>query len=114
LQLAQAAEKKSGKDVVVAGGKVTAADLPGIVIDDTQAKKIGNWKHSTFSGSFIGDGYLYDDRAAKGEKTLTFIPDFAKRGNFEVRLAYVPHTNRATNVPVRVFHADGETMVHIN
>jgi hypothetical protein len=113
LRLAQAADIKAGK-TAYAAGKLAVAELPGIVIDDTQAKKIGNWKHSTFSGNFIGEGYLYDDRAAKGEKTLTFIPDFPKRGNFEVRLAYVPHQNRATNVPVRIFHADGEATVPVN
>src|SRR5262249_19459186 len=55
-----------------------------------------------------------DDRSAKGVRTLTFVPEFAKTGWYEVRLAYVPHTNRATNVPVRIFHADGEETVHVN
>ena len=116
LQKAQAAEKKAGKVVAGAPGKgpIAAAGLPGIVIDDTQAKKIGSWKHSMFSGNYIGEGYLYDDRGSKKEKTLTFIPDFAKKGNYEVRLAYVPFENRATNVPVRIFHADGETTLHVN
>ncbi len=114
LQIAQAAEKVPGKNTSTTAGRLSVAELPGIVIDDAQAKKIGTWKHSTFSGNYVGEGYLYDDRAHKGEKTLTFIPDFAKRGTFEVRLAYVPHVNRATNVPVRVFHADGETTVHVN
>lgn len=114
LELAQALEKKVGKSAPSASGRVSVAELPGIVIDDADAKKIGQWKHSTFSGNFVGDGYLYDDRAAKGEKTLTFIPDFAQRGTFEVRFAYVPYTNRATNVPIRIFHADGETTVKVN
>src|SRR5262249_45164757 len=89
-------------------------DLPGIVVDDTQAKKVGLWKHSTFSGNYVGKGYLYDDRGMKGEKTVTFIPDFAKTGLYEVRLTYVPHTNRASNVPVRIFHADGDVTVTVN
>ena len=85
----------------VASGALAPSDLPGIVVDDTQAKRVGSWKHSKFSGTYIGDGYLYDDRSAKGERTLTFVPEFTKTGWYEVRLAYVPHTNRATNVPVQ-------------
>src|SRR5207245_5770831 len=40
--------------------------------------------------------------------------DFAKPGAYEVRLAYVPHENRASNVPVRIFHADGDVTVTVN
>jgi hypothetical protein len=114
IQLARAAEKKAGKVVAVAQGPVAPAELPGIVVDDSQAKVIGAWKHSQYSGNYVGAGYLYDDRGAKGEKTVTFIPDFPRSGTYEVRLTYVPHANRATNVPVRVFHADGDQTVHVN
>ena len=50
----------------------------------------------------------------KGEKTLTFVPEFPQAGSYEVRLAYSRSTNRATKVPVRIFHADGEDTVHVN
>jgi hypothetical protein len=111
LELARAAEIKTGK---TSAGPIAVATLPGIVIDDTQAKKIGSWKHSTYSGNFVGAGYLYDDRAMKGEKTLTFVPDIPRRGFYEVRLSYVPHSNRADNVPVRIFHADGDDTIRVN
>jgi len=116
IKLARAAEGKAGKGgaEVLVKGALAVSDLPGIVLDDTDAKKVGAWKHSTFSGNYIGKGYLYDDRSAKTEKSLTFVPDFPKTDFYEVRLAYVPHTNRATNVPVRIFHADGEKTVHVN
>ncbi|MCI0642327.1 MAG: DUF1553 domain-containing protein [Gemmataceae bacterium] len=114
IALAKEAERKAGKLVDVVAKALDPKELPGIVLDDSQAKKVGSWKHSTFSGNFIGTGYLYDDRGFKEEKTLTFVPDFAKTGFFEVRLAYVPHTNRATKVPIRVFHADGDETVYVN
>ncbi len=116
IRLAKLADQKAGKEVgpVFAKGAVAASTLPGIVVDDTQAKRVGPWKASKFTGSYIGDGYLYDDRSVKGEKTLTFVPEFSKGGFYEVRLAYVAHVNRATNVPVRVFHADGEETVRVN
>jgi hypothetical protein len=116
IQTAKAAEKKAGKgaDTTIVAGVLDPRELPGIIIDDAQAKKVGNWKHSKFTGNYVGEGYQYDDRAMKGEKTLTFVPDFPKTGFYEVRLAYVAHVNRATNVPVRVFHADGDETIYVD
>jgi hypothetical protein len=115
IAIARAAEKKSGKGVeVTVKGALDPKALPGIVIDDEQAKRIGSWKHSVFSGNFIGKGYLYDDRGFKDNKTLTFNPEIPKSGFYEVRFAYVPHTNRATKVGIRVFHSDGEDTVYVN
>jgi hypothetical protein len=37
-----------------------------------------------------------------------------KPGRYEVCFAYQHGTSRATNVPVTIFHADGETTVHVN
>ncbi len=106
--------KAQNPGAITKGTAIAAKELPGIVIDDAHAKKIGSWKTSTHSGQSIGDGYLYDDRAMAGVKTLTFQPDFARAGSYEVRLAYVPHANRADKVAVRVFHADGDDTVHVN
>jgi hypothetical protein len=109
------AKQKTGVALVPEKGMpVAVAQLPGIVIDDTHAKKVGNWMHSKFSNSFVGDGYLYDDRGFKEEKTLTFQPDIAKTGFYEIRLSYVPHQNRATKVGVRVFHTDGDNTVFVD
>ena len=89
----------------IKGTPIAAKDLPGIVIDDAQARKVGAWKHSTFTGNYIGEGYLYDDRGMAGEKTLTFQPEFTESGIYEVRLAYIPHMNpRPDKVEVRIFH----------
>ena len=84
------------------------------MLDDAQARQVGQWVPSKFSGSYIGDGYLHDDNRDKGHKTLTFVPEIPKGGFYEVRLAYVPHENRATKVAVRVFHSDGEHTVYVN
>ncbi|HEY0551812.1 MAG TPA: DUF1553 domain-containing protein [Verrucomicrobiae bacterium] len=92
---------------------VAANELPGLVVDSAQAKAVGEWKHSQFSKHYIGDGYVHDDLKGKGEKTLTFQPDL-KKGRYEVRFAYQHGTTRATNVPVTIFHADGETTIHVN
>jgi hypothetical protein len=93
---------------------VRLADLPGIVIDDSAAQKVGEWKNSP-SVAGIGEGYIQDLNAAKGEKTVTFQPaELPQNGKYEVRLAYVPGPNRATNVKVTIFSADGEKFVEVN
>jgi Protein of unknown function (DUF1553)/Protein of unknown function (DUF1549)/Planctomycete cytochrome C len=89
-------------------------DLPGIVVDDSDAKKVGEWKTSTFSGSYVDEGYIHDEDKGKGEKTLTFQPMIPKTGKYEVRLAYSPGTNRCEKVPVTIFSADGEKMVYVD
>jgi hypothetical protein len=89
---------------------VTAVgDLPGVIVDDRQAKKVGEWKDSQHTRPYIGDGYVHDLAQGQGEKTLTFEPELPKSGRYEVRLAYTAGGNRATNVPVSVFSAEGMT-----
>jgi hypothetical protein len=83
------------------------------VVDDAAAEKVGEWKNSTFSGTYIGSGYLHDDAVAKGEKSLTFHPELTA-GMYEVRFAYAPGSNRATNVPVTILSAAGEKVITIN
>lgn len=122
LQKQIASAKELAKTLAAASGTsagtvldvIAAKDLPGIVVDDTQAKKVGEWKLSQFSKRYIGDGYLHDLDGDKGTKTLTFQPDLPKAGVYEVRLAYSPGDNRATEAPVTVFSADGEKTVQIN
>ena len=93
---------------------IAARDLPGLVVDSAQAKAVGEWKHSQYSKHYIGDGYWHDNNVGKGEKTLTFVPEITRAGRYEVRFAYVHAPSRAADVPVTVFHADGETTVHVN
>ena len=95
-------------------GVAAAKTLPGIMVDDLEATAVGEWKLSQFTSFYIGDGYLHDLNGGKGEKTLTFLPKLPKAGVYEVRLAYTEGGNRATNVPVTVFSADGEKTLRIN
>jgi hypothetical protein len=96
------------------GRSIDPSTLPGIVIDDTQAKVVGVWKHSTSVGSYIGEGYLTDYNEGKGEKTVTFTPPITQAGRYDVRLAYSYFADRADNVRVTVFHADGEDTVYVD
>jgi hypothetical protein len=109
--------KHSASVATVAGepGKpVPLSAVPGIVVDDTEAKAVGEWQHSRFSRSYIGEGYLHDKNSGKGTKTLTFVPKLPRAGRYEVRIAYPAYDSRAKQVPVTVFHADGEHEVFVD
>lgn len=117
LDAAKGDLKKAGVDSALKRlkpGSVDPKTLEGIVIDDEDAKQIGTWKHSTFTRSYIGTGYLSDNNMDKGAMTLTFAPKITVGGRYEVRFAYTPLENRANNVPVVVFHADGENSIKID
>jgi len=96
------------------GAAIAASELPGIVIDDTQARVVGQWKRSTYLRTYIGEGYLADENTGKGEKTITFTPVVPQTGRYQVRLAYAPLENRANNVRVNILHADGEDTVYVD
>ncbi len=93
---------------------VAVKDLPGIVVDDVDAKKIGNWQMSSHTSVYVGDGYLHDMNEQQGSKTVSFEPAKLPPGNYEVKLAYAPGPNRATNTRVSVFSADGEKHLSID
>ena len=97
-----------------AQGVLAVKDVPGLVVDDAQAKRVGAWKESTSTGVYVGAGYLHDDNDQKGDKTLTFQPDAAPVGTFEVLLAYSHGTSRAAAVPVTVFSAGGDKTVRVD
>lgn len=97
-----------------AGKPIALASLPGLVSDDHQGKIVGEWGNSTTVKPFLGVGYLTDNNEGKGQKTVTFTPAITQSGRYEVRFAYTPQPNRASNVPVTILHADGEMVVTVN
>ena len=102
------AATKSGKDMAAVG------DIPGIVVDDSQARQVGAWRQSTSVHPFIGSGYLTDDGKHDQTSTVTFQPDIPETARYEVRFAYTAGTNRASNVRVTVFSADGEKTIAVD
>lgn len=81
---------------------IAAASLAGIVIDDEEATLVGDWTKSRSTNGYIGLGYRHDGNAGDGEQSATFALDGSKPGRYEVRVAYTPHANRASNVQVVV------------
>jgi hypothetical protein len=109
----QLLEWKGGGGERASGKVVKSVDLPGIVVNDTEAKLTGEWGHGGYRSGVDGD-YQHDMNENKGKKTATFAIKIPADGKYEVRFAYVPNTNRATNVPVTVQSAEGSKTIKIN
>ena len=93
---------------------IARKSLVGIVLDDGDAILTGDWVTSHSTDGFVGTGYLHDGNTGKGHKAAVFTPRIPKAGNYEVRLAYTPHSNRATNVRVTVKHNGGTKVLIVN
>jgi hypothetical protein len=91
----------------------TTQKIGGIIQDDAQAELTGTWQDSTY-GNPVDGASQHDYNAEKGTKSATFTLKVPDEGKYEVRLAYVASTNRATNVPVTIQHADGSTETTVN
>ncbi len=90
------------------------AKLEGVVVDDLDAKRIGFDRNSSAHPVYVESGYHHDDNAGKGSHTARFVPELPKAGRYQVFVAYPFNANRASNVPVTIKHADGETKVTID
>lgn len=95
-------------------GRVAIGDLHGVVVDDADAKLTGEWSTSSSTGRYVGDGYRHDGKAQDGKFSARFEAKLPQSGMYEVRVAYSPNPNRATNVPVAVFHGKGTTQLTLD
>jgi len=72
--------------------------LAGLIIDDVDAKKTGNWTVGTGLAGFVAANYLYNN----GQGNVRFEFKAPAAGLHEIRLAYQPHENRGDQVLVTV------------
>lgn len=88
--------------------------IPGIICDEDSAKLEGDWKFNDVTQPRVGKGYMHDDGTKCGTKIATYTLKVPTAGNYEVRLTYPTNPNRATNVPVEIYTADGVKTVYVN
>ena len=93
---------------------VRVEDLEGVVIDDTSAKRIGDWEESTSIKAYVNSNYLHDKNQGKGDKSVTFEPNELKPGAYRVRISYTHGAGRSKEARVRVFSADGEDLILVD
>jgi hypothetical protein len=85
-------------------------NLPGLVLDDSDAKKIGDWEAGSIVQSRkVGAGYIHDGNRAKGETALRWTPEIPEAGEYEILFHFPVNPNRATNVPI-VIEAGGKSL----
>ncbi|WP_309397941.1 LamG-like jellyroll fold domain-containing protein [Cerasicoccus maritimus] len=85
-------------------------DAIEIIVDNTdssQTSSTGAWSTSSSTAGYYGSDYAHDNNTNKGQNTFTFTPDIPTTDYYEVFLRWCSYSNRATNVPVTVTHADG-------
>ena len=88
-----------------------AKNLPGIVVDNPDAKVTGRWSQSSGVTNHVGTEYLFSRTA---NSKVVYPVTFPKRGKYEVRMTIAPHSNRAPKALVTVRHKDGEESFRID
>ena len=88
-------------------GSIAAKTLPGIVLDDIQAKLTGDWSRSTNFKPYIEHGYVFSGAKdskpqGDGKATATFRFKAPESSRYQLLMAYSAHETRAPNVPVTV------------
>jgi hypothetical protein len=86
-----------------------ALKLEGIVLDDAEAQKTGDWSAGSLGETRrVGTGYIHDGNANKGGAAVKWAPVIQEAGNYEVVMHFPPNPNRATNVPMTIEHRGGD------
>lgn len=104
--------KKKPRANASAQGKALSK-LPGIVVDDSDAVLEGEWTPSMFQPPFIGEGYRHSGMPRKG-LTATYPVRIPADDEYLVRMVVNHGASRSEQVPVLIFHADGETQLLVN
>ena len=86
----------------------------GVIVDDGSAEYTGKWICKNSPAVLAGKTYHHDNRMESGIKTAQFTPNLPESGKYEVRLLYVEHENRATNVAVSIISDEGEAKRTVN
>jgi hypothetical protein len=88
--------------------------LAGVVVDDVDAKLVGEWVSSTHTSGYVGKRYIHDHSKGKGQKSVTFPARIPESGKYEIQLSYTPGPNREKKTPVTIMHEVGEVKVFVN
>jgi hypothetical protein len=72
----------------------------GILIDNRDAERTGEWTSGTGLRGYFAYEYLYASPNSNAEIRFNFTAP--ESGRYEVRVAYLPHENRGASVPIAV------------
>jgi len=108
------------RPVLIAAGQALgdpATGSPEIVVDNSDTARIaitGAWTSANNTTGFIGSDYLHDGNAGQGSKQVVYSPPPSVTGNQRAYLRWTSHTNRASNVPVRIVDTKGARTVLVD
>jgi hypothetical protein len=94
--------------------RIDPRTLPGTVVDDDDAILTGHWESSGAAADYVGPGYRHEGKGTSGPASARFEAKLPKAGRYEVRIAWPANTNRASNVPITIEHADGKDSLQLN
>ncbi len=81
-----------------------------IILDNTDTLNgvsiTGQWITSTFVQGYWGSNYLHDGNEP-GSKSVKYSPNIPEQGEYDLFLRWTADENRASNVPVKITHANG-------
>jgi hypothetical protein len=91
------------------------ANTNGMIIDQSGPGTTYStgWLAGANTGGWNGD-YWHDNNAGKGTKWVKYTPNLPTNGTYEVDAWWVAASNRATNAPYDIVHANGTTRVLVN
>jgi hypothetical protein len=95
-----------------ASPNIDSKTLDGVVIDDSQAERVGFEQVSQSVRPFVDDGYRHDGGRAEEPQKAVFRAKLT--GRYEVRIAYTPNPNRRKSVPVRITSDGGRKEVLVD
>ncbi|HEY1082203.1 MAG TPA: FAD-dependent oxidoreductase [Prosthecobacter sp.] len=110
---AKLAEQKAVLELPEMASMVRSSKLPGIVMDEQEAERVGHWQGSTY-GKPVDGSSRHDENAEKGAKSVIYTLKVMEPGSYEVRISYASAPNRASNVPVSIHHAKGTETLLVN
>jgi hypothetical protein len=98
----------------VGASGIDVKSLPGIVIDEESADRIGFDSSSAQISPFVGIGYRHDSNDGKGLQTAMFRATIPADGDYRIGMVYSTNSNRATNVPVTLTQGDLTKSFQVN
>ncbi len=105
------ANAKKLPDTALSSDSIDPKKLDGIVIDDKEAELHGKWAHGEGLKPYVGEYYSY---GSDKDASARFAFSVKQTGNYEVRIFFQPHENRAKTAPVSVLSAEGEKTIMVN
>ncbi len=113
LKRLRTALKEAETSLKTAQGSVQSS-LDGVIVDDVNAKKVGNWVESTFYKHFIGKGYVHDNNSDRGKSSIVFSTRLPTDGTYEVRLSHSPGDSRSSRVAIKIATAQGDVELQLD